>query len=177
MFDSIKYYVLGGFAAVILAGYGVLGFEVHHWKSIASTRQTELNQSISNFNQLYNNYKNAQVQADLKQIANLNRVKAENAIKDERIANDYQVRIDAVTRELDRLRTSSGSTPGNGSPKPAPVPGVPATPIAVDPTTCRNELLTLHCRATATYQAIQLDELNKWVQQTQQINPNTAPAP
>lgn len=177
MFDSIKYYVLGGVAAVILAGYGVLGLEVHHWKSVASTRQTELNQSISNYKALVANYRAAQTQADLQQQANLNRVKAENAVKDERIANEYQVRIDAVTRELDSLRSQSGSTPGNRGPSKPNVPSVSAAPVAVDPASCRNELLTLDCRATATYQAIQLDELIKWVQQTHQINPNTAPAP
>lgn len=174
MFPSlgIKEYVMGGVIAIVLASYGVLGFEVHHWHSSATNLTTELNQQIANNKQLVLDYTTAAKIAKAQDDANLNRVKVEAAQQNERTDNEYQARVNNLNVELARLRSQSRSTSNPGSPPTAPVPGVPTSPVSVDPKSCSNELLTLDCRFIASKQAVQLDELIKWVNSIHSVNVN-----
>ena len=125
------------------------------------------------------NYRAAAEQARREDSENLARVKAEQQAINERTANDYQSRIAAARARADELRQQAARTAAdsrNGA--AAPVPGLPASsrgaveaafedglPNNPSGTGPAGDPMTLSDRLIATEQAIQLDELIKWVRQ------------
>ena len=103
--------------------------------------------------------------------ANAARVAAEQSAINERIENDFEIRLAAARAHADRLRDqarSAAAGPGDGGAarmpalsvgagKPAQAPGEDGLPD----------------RLLATEQAIQLDELIKWVTAQAKIDPNS----
>jgi len=109
------------------------------------------------------NYQAAAEQARLEDAANLARVSADQAAISERTANDFETRIDsarAAARSLREQAAAAAAHPGAG--RGASVPGVP-TPAGGAAQAAGEDRLPQSDRLVATEQAIQLDELIKWV--------------
>jgi len=126
------------------------------------------------------NYRAAADRARAQDQANLARVAAAQASITERTADDYQSRLATARARADRLRrqnTPAASDPGARG--EAPVPGLaaaargPAQAAGEDglPHAPSSELGTGDA-LTATEQAIQLDELIKWIRRQHGVNPN-----
>jgi hypothetical protein len=120
------------------------------------------------------NYRAAAEQARREDAETLARVKAEQAEINERTANDFETRVAAARAVAERLRQQADDAAadprsGGGS----PVPGFPRATGGVAEG-AGEDGLPQSDRLIATEQAIQLDELIKWVKAQGQVK--VAPA-
>ena len=147
--------------------------ETRHWKH-----------ESGRFEQLYQgeqaalagttaNYRAAAEQARAADLANANRVAAAQAAINERTSNDFEARLAAARSLAQRLRREDANAAADpGTRAGAPVPGLPAA--AVRPAEAAGEDgLSQSDALTATEQAIQLDELIKWVKAQAAVDPNS----
>jgi hypothetical protein len=118
------------------------------------------------------NYRRAAEAARVADRANADRVRAEQAEINERTSNDLQKRLAAARDRADQLRRqAAGAAADPRSRRAAPVPGVPAAAGKPDEAAAQDRF-PLADRLTATEQAIQLDELIKWVDRQAKIDPS-----
>ena len=117
------------------------------------------------------NYRAAADAARAADRANLARVAAEQQIINERTANDYETRLAAagtLARGLRGQAASAAADPGIGG--TAGVPRLPA-PAGGSDKAAGQDRLPDPDRLIATEQAIQLDELIKWVRSQAAVDP------
>ena len=109
------------------------------------------------------NYRVAAEAARRADAANRDRVLAAQADINERTIHDYQARVADARALADRLRRQAGAAAtDSGCGRATLLPGAgPPAPAADGP--AAEDRLSLAERLTATEQAIQLDELIKWV--------------
>ena len=107
-------------------------------------------------------YRAAAEQARIADAANAARVKAEQAIINERTADDFQDRIAAARAAARRLQPNAAAAADPSPGGAALVPGVSAA-AARAAQAAGNDRLSQSERLVATEQAIQLDELIQWV--------------
>ena len=118
------------------------------------------------------NYQAAAEQARLDDAANFARVRADQAAISERTANDFETRIASARAAAWRLReqaAASAADPGAG--RGSPMPGVP-TPAGGAAQAAGENGLPQSDKLVATEQAIQLDELIKWVRAQAEVDPD-----
>jgi nitrogen fixation-related uncharacterized protein len=146
--------------------------ETHHWKK-----------QSGQFEQLYHgeqtahavtvvNYRAAADQARAADKANADRVIAEQRQINERTSDDYEARIADARARAGRLSAElakAAANPGGGG--GTPVPGVPAAAGGADQAAGQDRLPPPDA-LIATEQAIQLDELIKWVRRQSSVNVN-----
>jgi hypothetical protein len=110
------------------------------------------------------NYRAAAAEATRRDAENRARIEAEQRAANERISHEYEARIVAVREQYARLlRERAGA--GSGNARPAPVPprgGATGQPDAAAP----QDGFSLADRLIATEQAIQLEELQRYVRET-----------
>jgi hypothetical protein len=117
------------------------------------------------------NYKMAAERSRTADRANVRRVEAAQSSISERITDDFEARLaDARARAL-RLRGPAPAPAASGSGRSASVPGIPATAASAAQAS-RQDRLPHSDRLTATEQAIQLDELIKWVRAQASVDPS-----
>ena len=143
--------------------------ETRHWKK-----------QSGQFEQLYRGEQAAfaTTVANYRAAAEAERVAAEQRAINERTQHDYETRLAdararavAVADELRRQAASAAADPrGRGS---APVPGLAAASGQAHQA-AGDDRLSIAERLTATEQAIQLDELIKWVRQQHAVERNAA---
>ena len=151
-----------------------LAFLVHdrnHWKGTAELRQQQLAQSKAAFDQTVAGYRAAAAQARSADAANVARVEAEQSTINERTADEYQTRIAAVRADAQRLRDYKTAAANPGSGRAASMPGLPA-PASGAAQGPGQDGLPGADGLIATEQAIQLDELIKWVRQQHEVDNN-----
>ena len=120
------------------------------------------------------NYRTAADRARAADRAAAARVAAQHATINQRTADDYQARLAAARARADHLRRHSQAAAADpGARRSAPVPGLAAAPGKPAQTPAQAGLSQPDA-LTATEQAIQLDELIKWVRRQHQV---TAIAP
>jgi hypothetical protein len=121
------------------------------------------------------NYQAAAEQARRQDAANLARVEAEQGAINERTQDDFETRIASARASAQRLREQAAAAAIDpGARGAAAVPGLPpATGRA--PEAAGQDRLPQLDRLTATEQAIQLDELIKWVQAQAALQVNAVP--
>ena len=160
-------------AALALA---LLVHDRNHWKAEAALRQQQLTQTKAAFDQTVAGYRAAAAQARAADAANAARVKTDQIAINERTANEFEARI-AAARALDqRLRDHQAVAADPGAGRATPMPDLPASAAGPAQAAGQNRFPDSD-RLTATEQAIQLDELIKWVQAQHAVDPNTvAPA-
>lgn len=138
-----------------------------HFEQLYSEQRAALATTVAN-------YRTAAEQARAADKANSQRVASEQAAINERTSNDYEVRLAAARSLAQRLRlegASAAADPGAG--RSAPMSGLPAA--AGGPAEgAAQDGLPQSDRLTATEQAIQLDELIKWVRRQAEVKPNGA---
>jgi hypothetical protein len=150
-------------ALIVAAGVYLLVQDRKQWKSTATNRQAQLVAEKSAHATTVANYRAAADRARRLDAENIARVKAEQTAINERTSHEFEARIAAARAHAERLRRQpTGSAANPGSAGATPVPGVPAASGRA-PRTAGEDGLSVTDRLIATEQAIQLDELIKWV--------------
>ena len=139
--------------------------ETHHWKK-----------ECDHFEQLYHgeqsalagtvaDYRAAAAQARAADVANLQRAQDQQRAISERTDHDFEARLAGARAAAWRLRGQTASAAADlGSGTSAPVPGLPDAPGRPRQAAGQDQLPPSDA-LTATEQAIQLDELIKWVRE------------
>ena len=169
-----SYFAMGKLIA-LLATIGIICAQasmIHRWhKHYDSERAAHLADNAAH-DQTVANYRAAAEQARKADAANKARVEAEADRISQEQADEYQARIAAARARAERLRSQAGAGKadpcGSGT---APVSGVSAPAEGTAEAACKDRLPAGDA-LTATEQAIQLDELIKWVIKVAHINVN-----
>jgi hypothetical protein len=141
-----------------------------HWRDTARSNQQRYLQEQAAHAATVANYRVVAEQARIEDAANLARAKADQAAISERTANDFESRSASARAAAVRLREqAAGSATDSGTGGSAPVPGVPAAAGGAAQGSGENRLSDSD-RLIATEQAIQLDELIKWVRAQAGVN-------
>ena len=144
--------------------------ETHHWKKQSGHFEQLHHDEESALAVTVANYRAAADGARAADRAATERVAAEQRAINERTQNEYETRLaDARARALRLQLQARTAAPHPGSRGSAAVPGLP--PAAVRPPQAAGQD-GLPDRLTATEQAIQLDELIKWVKAQAVVDPN-----
>jgi hypothetical protein len=148
--------------------------ETRHWKKQSAQFEQLYSHEQSAFAGTIANYRAAADAAHAADKANAERVAAEQRSINERTSNDYEARLAAARSLAQRLRSESARAPADpGRGGSAPVRGM-AAPAGGTAEAPRQDRLPQPDALTATEQAIQLDELIKWVRRQHAIDPNAA---
>ncbi len=152
--------VIGILCALSLA---LLIHDRNRWKSTATLRQQQVVVEKAAHLATTANYRAAAAQARQADAANAARVQTAQGRINERTANDFQSRIAAARARSGRVQRQPGRAPADPSGSPAAaVPGLPASSRATDEAAGQDRFSPPD-ELIATEQAIQLDELVKWV--------------
>jgi len=155
--------------AVLLVMLTAQKLEAVHWKKQSESFEHLYQQEQTAFATTIANARAAADQARAADQANAARVSAEQHSITERTMNDFEARLAAARADAQRLRFDSQADSGaRGS---ASVPRVPAAAGGAAEAT-REDRLPQEDQLTATEQAIQLDELIKWVRQQAAVDNN-----
>jgi hypothetical protein len=149
--------------------------ETRHWKNqAASSEQLYLGQQAA-FAQTVAGYRAAAEQARAEDQANAARVVAEQRSINERTADDYQTRIADARARAVRLLGDAEAASASVTRRTAPVPGIPAAAGGFAQASGQDRLPPADA-LIATEQAIQLDELIRWVEAQHAVDTNAEPS-
>ena len=166
---SWLYRVLG--AAVAVAALLWLVQSRDHWRDEARANDRLYRAEQAAHAATVANYRAAAEQARREDAANLARVKAEQASVNERTAHDFETRIAAARASAERLREQARTAAADpGARGATPVPGVPVAAPGASKAAGEDRFPGPDA-LTATEQAIQLDELIKWVRSQAEVKP------
>ena len=151
--------------------------ETRHWKKQAGRFEQLYQREQAAFAGTVATYRAAAARARAADQANAARVRAEQAAVNERTIHDFEARLAAARLSAERLRRqAAGAGADPGGRRAAPVPGLSAAPGGAAQAAGQDRLPDPD-RLTATEQAIQLDELVKWVRRQAQVDPSEARRP
>lgn len=160
-----------GVALVLLAMLTVQKLEAVRWRKESARFETLYRDEQAAFAVTVANARTAADAARAADRANVERVAAEQRTINERTAYDFEARLAAARAAADRLRLNAGGEANSGAGRNAPVPSLPPTPGNAAQGPGQDGLP--HADAlTATEQAIQLDELIKWVRAQATVDTN-----
>jgi len=148
--------------------------ETRHWQKQSGHFEQLYTQGQAALAGTIANYRAAAQQAEASDKANAERVAVEQRTINERTTNDFEARLAAARSLAQRLRRQAASAAANrGARSSAAVPGLSAAPGG--PAQAALEDGLPHSDAlTATEQAIQLDELIKWIRRQAAVDPNAS---
>jgi hypothetical protein len=151
--------------------------ETRHWRKQSGQYEQLYGQERAALVGTVANYRAAAERARTADLAAAQRTAAEQRAINERTIDDYQARLADARARAQRLRVQTAATATDpGGSRAAPVPGLPAAPGRTAQSSGENGL-PAEDALTATEQAIQLDELIKWVRAQHAIDPNRGPLP
>ena len=137
--------------------------ETRHWKKQSASFEQLYRGEQATLTGTVANYRVAADQARAADQANLARVTAQQRAISERTSNDFEARLAAARSIAQRLRGPDTGAPANpGAGRAAALPRLPASSGSAAQAAGEDELPQSDA-LTATEQAIQLDELIKWV--------------
>jgi hypothetical protein len=145
--------------------------ETHHWKKASAAFEQLYRQEQDAFATTVANYRSAADRARAADQANVSRVAAEQRAINERTSDEYESRVAAARADAaKRLRSQSEAAADPGAGGGASMPGLS---IAAGGTAeaAGKDQLPASDTLIATEQAIQLDELIKWVRQQAAVDP------
>ena len=157
--------------AVLLIMLTVQKLEAVHWKKQSESFEHLYQQEQAAFATTVADARAAADRARAADQANAARVAAEQHSITERTMNDFETRLAAARADAQRLRIQPEAAADPGARGDAPVPGVPAASGRAAEA-AREDRLPQSDRLTATEQAIQLDELIKWVRKQAAVDNN-----
>ena len=161
-----------GVAIALTVMLTVQKLEAVHWKKQSEKFELLYQQQQAAFALTTANYRAAAAQAELADKANAKRVAGEQRSINERTQNDYEARLAAARSLAQRLREQAASSAADpGARRAAPVPGLSAPPGGPAQTAGQDRLPQSDA-LVATEQAIQLDELIKWVRKQAAVDPD-----
>lgn len=161
-----------GFAAtLLLAGLLVAQrIDANRWHKQSDGFEGSLHAEQAALAQTEANYRAAADTARAEDKANAERVAAQQSTINQETSDDYEKRLSDARTAADRLRAQlAGAEAHHGAGGAAPVPGLSAA--AGGPAQGARED-GLSDALTATEQAIQLDELIRWVRKQAAVDPN-----
>ncbi|HET9460193.1 MAG TPA: hypothetical protein VFO51_09460 [Sphingomicrobium sp.] len=158
--------IIGIVAALMLA---MLVADRNRWKSKTAYCSDLLASARAAHAATVASYRAAAERARQADAANAARVKASQAAINERTANDYETRIAAARASAGRLRRQAGAGGDSGGGGTAPVPGLSVAAEGVAQGAGQDRLPPAEA-LIATEQAIQLDELIKWVRRQHAVS-------
>lgn len=123
------------------------------------------------FAQTVANYRGAAAKAEAEDKANADRVRAEQSKINQETSDAFETRLAAARATAERMRHDAQAAAYLGGGGTAPVPGV-RSPAGGTSQAAGEDGFSLDDRLTATEQAIQLDELIKWVKRQAGIDVN-----
>jgi hypothetical protein len=138
--------------------------ETRHWKKQSGEFEQLYAREQASFAATVANYRAAAEAARAADRDNANRVAAEQRAINERTEHDFEARIAAARAAAERVRIQSQAAADLRARGNASVPSLPA-PAVSTPEAASKDRLPPADALTATEQAIQLDELIKWVRQ------------
>ena len=144
--------------------------ETRHWRKQSGQFEQLYRQGEATLAGTVANYRAAAEQARAEDRANAERVRAEQATINERTSNAYEVRLAAARARADQLRGQNAvaaADPGGRANAAVPSLSVAAGKLAQAAGKDR-----LPDALLATEQAIQLDELIKWVRAQSKVDAN-----
>ena len=136
--------------------------EARHWKSESARFELLYRDEHSAFATTVANYRAAAETARAADLANARRVAAEQHAINQRSENDLEARLADARTRAEQLRLQSRAQADPSPRADAPVPGLPA-PAGGPAQAAGHDRLPASDALTAAEQAIQLDELIKWV--------------
>ena len=145
--------------------------ETSRWRKQSSSFEQLYRQDQAAFAVTVANTRAAAEQARAEDAANAMRVAAEQDRINERTTDDFQARIAAARADAQRLRFRSQAAADPGAGRSASMPGIHAAAGRPAQAAGQNELSRSDA-LTATEQAIQLDELIKWVRAQAAVRPD-----
>ena len=148
--------------------------ETRHWKKQSASFEQLYRQDQAAFATTVANYRAAADEARAADQANANRVAADRRTINERTEHDFNARLAAARADAQRLRLQPEASADRGAGGSASMPLVSAAANR-PPETAGQDRLPASDALTATEQAIQLDELIKWVRAQSAVNPNSKP--
>ncbi len=140
-----------------------------HWRDRARTNEQLYVKEQAAHSATVAGYRAAAEKARRQDLDHVARVNSAQAAINKRTENDYQSRIVSARARADRVRRQAGraqADPGAGR-----AAGLPAVSVSAEGTAqaAGENGLSRSDRLTATEQAIQLDELIKWVRRQQAV--------
>lgn len=144
--------------------------ETRHWHKLSDNYENQLRLEQKALAETVANYRAAADEAKRLDAANAARVHAEQSNINQETSDAYQKRLAAARADAERLRRSLAAASANpGSRTGTNVPSL--SPAASGPAQAAGQN-GLSDALTATEQAIQLDELIKWVKRQAGVNVN-----
>jgi hypothetical protein len=145
--------------------------ETRHWRKQSSQFQQLYRGEQAAFDETVANYRAAAATARAADLAAAQRTEAEQRSISQRSQNALESRIADARARADQLRGQSRPAIDPGVRPATAVPGLPAAARGADQTAGQNRLPDADA-LTATEQAIQLDELIKWVREQAKVEVN-----
>jgi hypothetical protein len=145
--------------------------ETRHWKKQSKQFERLYHADQAAFAETIAGYRAAAATARAADRTAAERVRAEQSAINERTANDFETRLAAARGRAQRLQLDPETSTNSGRRPTASVSPLSAPAGGSTETAGRNGLPPTD-RLTATEQAIQLDELIKWVRRQHSVNPN-----
>ena len=146
--------------------------ETRHWKKQSAAFERQYRDGEAAFARTVADYRAAAAAARAADQAHIARINAQQRAINERTENDFEVRLAAARSVGDRMRGETRGAPADpGAGGAAPMPRLPLAARGVAAPTGENRL-PAEDALTATEQAIQLDELIKWVLRQHSVDPN-----
>ncbi|MGZ2412104.1 hypothetical protein ACUXST_001525 [Sphingomonas sp. F9_3S_D5_B_2] len=172
--------IAGLAAAIALLGLLIVQhLDAQHWRKESDRFEKLYGDEQLAFAKTTAAYREAAETARAEDRANAERVASEQSAINERTEDDFETRLAAARLAADRLRRNSPAGPADrGAGGAAPMPGLPAAATSATESAGRDGLpatsLDDDDALIATEQAIQLDELIKWVKRQAAVDPNSA---
>lgn len=165
---------LAGLAASICLAFLLLlqKGETHHWKKQSGQFELLYHADQAAFAQTIAGYRAAADAARAADRAAGERVREKQAAINERTANDYETRLAAARARADELRSDAPAPAHSGIRGTASVPALSIAAAGAHEAAGEGRLPGPDA-LIATEQAIQLDELIKWIQHQHSVDPNT----
>lgn len=162
-------------AAVLMVMLTVQKLEAVHWKKQSESFEHLYQQEQAAFATTVANYRTASAQARADDLANAERVRAAQASVNQETKDAFEARIADARDRADRLLVDTQTTTDRGDGRATPMPGLSAAAEGA-PEIANEDRLPSADALTATEQAIQLDELVKWVRKQHNVDPNAEPS-
>jgi hypothetical protein len=147
--------------------------ETRHWKKQSDSFEQLYRKSETAFAETVANFRAAADLARGADRANAHRVASEQTAINERTAHDFETRLAAARAAAQRLRAQPPAAADPRTGRGASVPSLSAAAGSAAEAPGQDRLSAPDA-LTATEQAIQLDELIKWVRQQAKVDNNRA---
>lgn len=148
--------------------------ETRHWRKQSAQFEQLHRHSEAALASTIASYRAAAAQARASDEANARRVAAEQRAINERTSDEFEARLAAARARASRMRTEPAGPDNSGARGSASVPSLSIASGRADEGSGQDRFPRSD-RLIATEQAIQLDELIKWVRRQQAVDPNVEP--